>query len=335
LALTGGVAGRFATRLDLEDALSDAGLNENTVQLFFLNRLPAALALVIAYAAAAAWRTRRRTPGLKQTPTSYLLLILGLGSIIVYANPFSNSRYIAFSALAGLLLGLVRLDTARTRGVVAASMALGMLIVYPLASWFKKSSVQSRPLPFGIDAFLGIDFDGYQMTVNTIYYVNEQGIAFGQHIVAAIGYFIPRAIWTNKPIPASFDVAAERGYSFQNLSLPLWSELYLDLGFVGMLIGMFILGRFSRNLDYSYSLNSQSLGAHMAVLFAVAQFGLIRGPLGGSFVFFGTVLLVGLAVYWFPVKTKKPGHSLEQRHLTHAGSPVTEEYRASKGEKSW
>lgn len=294
LAVSGGLQGRFTELNTFATGLEAAGASDDSVQLFLVSRLPQAVALVLGYATARAY-VLRKSASVSRRPWLLLNLLIAVTFLVVLSNPFSNSRYVAFSSFLGLLLGFVRLDSSKLRAWFAAVFTSGLLILYPLASWFKggRTSVAT-----GIDAFTGIDFDGFQLTVNTLYFVQQRGFAFGEHILAAVGYFIPRSFWTTKAIPASFDIAAERGYHFQNLSLPLWSEFYLDLGLLGMFVAMFAYGWFSKRLDRRYSSQCGSLSAHLAVLFAVAQLGLLRGPLGGSVVFFGTVLLLGIVTFW-------------------------------------
>jgi hypothetical protein len=296
LATTGGLAGRFTTREGVGAELAEAGLDGNTLTLFFLNRLPPAIAIVAAYTAARQISLARSKAG--PMPLAHGIALLAAFTLIVLlANPFSNPRFIALSAVVGLLFGFMRVASTRSRAFIVLGTSLGMLFIYPLSTFFKKTTTQANLDAVGVDTFTGIDFDGYQTTINAMSYVQERGISWGEHIIAAFAYFVPRAIWEGKPVPASIDVSAARGYVFQNLSLPLWGEFYLDLGAIGMVVAMFLYGWFSSRLDRSYSRDGDSLGAHLAVLFAVGQFALIRGPLGASVVFSATVMLIGLATF--------------------------------------
>jgi hypothetical protein len=292
----GGLSGRFSTRDAVTQSLVDSGLGGDTVRLFFVNRLPGAAALVGVYMATYLWsrarNTRERSAGRTLAWGRWLVALL---LVALLANPLSSSRYAAFGAVFALALGFTRLNTVSKKAMTSGMITVGLITAYPLATYFKKTSTQLTVPKFGIDAFTSIDFDGYQQTVNTLSYVKVHGIAYGSHILAAIGYMIPRSVWTGKAIPGNVGVAAERGYTFQNLSLPLWTELYLDLGVVGMVLSMMAFGWLSRRLDTLYSTRPGSIYHHIAVLIAVAEAGLIRGPLGGSVVTFGTVVLLGFA----------------------------------------
>jgi hypothetical protein len=312
LQASGGLAARFTTRGDVYAALAEAGFTGDTVTLFLLNRLPAAVAMVAAYAAAHTF-ARRRT-GERAARGRTITFVVAILLLVVLANPFSNPRYLAFSAVAATVLGLWPLTTRNRRGVALVALLLVTLVAYPLATWFKKKSTSTRLGQVDLSTFSGIDFDGYQMSINAISYVQDNGYAFGRHIVAALAFFVPRSLWSAKPMPASLDVAADRGYAFLNLSLPLWAELYIDLGVVGVALGMGLLGYVSRRLDLAYASQDASLGQHMAVLVAVAQVGLLRGPLGGSVVFFGTVVAIGWWTFRQPRSRRAPAPSAVDAH---------------------
>lgn len=302
LAVTGGVAGRFATRDDVGSAFAESGIsaaNGDTIQLFLLNRLPAAAALVAAYAASHYFFQYARQTG-RDRGGPLIILVLGISLVVLLANPFSSSRYIAFGAIAAILLAAVRIDSAKRRLIFTFLCVVGLLFVYPLATWFKRESVQSSPFRGFPDTFFTVDYDGYQQLVNSIYFVNENGYTFGKYVLSAGLFFVPRAIWEGKANPASIDVAHSRGYSFQNLSLPIWSEFYIDFGIIGVIAGLIAFGFISGRLDLAYYLRPLSTSAHMCVLVAVCMFGFLRGPLGAQVIFMGSVATIGYMVYRTP-----------------------------------
>ncbi|UQB71993.1 oligosaccharide repeat unit polymerase [Rhodococcus ruber] len=299
LAITGGVAGRFATRDDVGSAFAENGISAadgDTIQLFLLNRLPAAAALVAAYAASHYFFQYARQTG-RGRGGPLVTLVLGISLVLLLANPFSSSRYIAFGAIAAVLLAAVRIDSAKRRLMFAFVCVVGLLFVYPLATWFKRESVQSSPFRGFPDMFFTVDYDGYQQLINSIYFVDESGHTFGKYVLSAGLFFIPRALWAGKANPASIDVADARGYSFQNLSLPIWSEFYIDFGIVGVIAGLIAFGFISGRLDLAYYLRPMSTSAHMCVLVAVCMFGFLRGPLGAQVIFMGSVVVIGYIVY--------------------------------------
>jgi len=55
-------------------------------------------------------------------------------------------------------------------------------------------------------------------------------------------FWVPRTLWTTKPVDTGGYIAAGRGYSFTNLSAPLWIEFYLNGSWLLLAVGMFALG---------------------------------------------------------------------------------------------
>ncbi len=297
VSTTGGLPARFTTRDEagaaVGEALGEIGASGDTVRLFLLNRLPVAIVAVVGYASADALVRARRSRSAGAAVAALRMLVC-FALLVILANPWSTPRYLVFSAAGAVVLGLVPLRNVHRRAVAAVVLVLGTVVLYPLATWFKKSATQtSRSVD--LSTFTGIDFDGFQTTMTALAHVRDFGYAHGEHILAAVAFFVPRSLWSSKPTPANLDIAADRGYSFLNLSLPLWAELYLDATVVGMVLGMGALGYVSRTLDIAYDRQEGGLAPHLAVLVATAQVGLLRGPLGGSVVFFGTVVLIG----WF------------------------------------
>jgi len=299
ILLTGGIAGRFATRDEVGSAFAQSGISAaggDTIQLFFLNRLPAAAALVAAYAAAHYYfQFIRKNQGPKLP--AILLAILGILLVVLLANPFSSSRYIAFGAIAAVLLAVIRIDTPGRRITFATISVVGLVVIYPLATWFKRDSVRTSLLRGVPEMFYTVDFDGFQQIVNSMYFVEQHGHTFGQYVVSAFLFFVPRALWEGKAMPASLDVAAARGYDFQNLSMPVWSEFFIDFGILGVVFGLAAFGFVAARLDLAYHRHPFSMSAHLCVLFAVCQFGLLRGPLGAQVVFMGSVIIIGYFVF--------------------------------------
>lgn len=290
---TGGIGGRFTTRDALSQLLTTSGIASDTTHLFLINRLPAAAVIVGLFLAMVHLnraRHRKMALGALSAWTPALIAIL---LAVLLVNPFTTSRYDAFAALLAVVFGSIRFDTKRRRVVMALAITAGLLTAYPLATYFKKASTRVAAPSYGTKAFTSVDFDGFQQTVNTLSYVQTHGITYGTHILAAFAYFIPRSLWTSKPLPASIIIAADRGYEFQNLSLPLPSELYLDTGLLGMLIIMTALGYFAQAMDSSYASHPDSIRHCFVMLVALAEPGLIRGPLGASVVTFGTILVIG------------------------------------------
>jgi hypothetical protein len=298
LPRTGGLAVRFTSRDQLQDAIREAGLTggDNLALLGLLSTLPAAVSLVGLLLCLICWRERTfandraRLALLAATAVAVVLNI-------VYNNPLSANRFASFSVMLAAVLALVRFDGLLRRALFSAGMLLGLAIIYPLANLFRNDRSRGN-LRFGTDAYYTFDFDGFQQTVNSVRYVDGHGHTWGHHLSSALLFWVPRSLWEGKAIPAGNAVALDRGYVFQNLALPFWAEVFVEFTLVGVVVLFFFYGKGSRLLDRSAANASAGLALALTVLFGACQIGLLRGPLGAQIPFVGAafvVLLIGVA----------------------------------------
>lgn len=287
------IESRFGTRDDLINAYANQGISYDSTStlLGFVKLLPTSASIALAYLSLRWYRPGRRRL------VFLTIVILGLSAVVIYANPLSNGRFAAFSGILAIVFARMSFSRLAIRAVVVAGAFAGIAVGYPLATIFKNSTLAART-QFGIQSFTSVDFDGFQQTVNTAYYVSTHGITYGYQVVSAMFFWVPRAVWSSKSEPGSFLIAASRSYKFENLSLPFWSEMYLNFGVFGMLIVMFLYGRIARRLDHLVRTGSQHRLAILAPLLAAWQIGFLRGPLGAQI----PSLAATLFIAWISVR---------------------------------
>jgi len=295
---SGGISTLVSSRHERKDILAAAGIGQQIsggVAVAVVGILPGALALASVYLLLLRWRQGHR-PRL-------LVLIAAASLLFLYSNPLAHTRYIAVTALIAPLLVVLRPRTVRSMAIVAAGLVVGVLGIYPLANAFRAPDAQAKTI-----ALADIDFDGFQQLVNTRQYVEDQGHTWGHHLGSAALFALPRRVWPDKAMPASIPVAENRGYPFTNLSLPLPGEFYLEFGIFGAAAAMFLWGRGWRRLDEAWAVNTDTVAGGIAGYLAVAQLGLLRGPVGSIVpIYATTVLLLVIALRAArPAKASRP-----------------------------
>jgi hypothetical protein len=60
---------------------------------------------------------------------------------------------------------------------------------------------------------------------------------------------VPRQIWPDKPRDTGIVLSESRRYRFENLSAPIWAELYINGGWLLLTGGMIALGALVRSQD--------------------------------------------------------------------------------------
>lgn len=292
----GGIAARFQPRTWQDVAADPVTIGTTGQGLLVL--LPAALSMVgLVFSVVAVRHAWREPGGVGRTAraghaSGAVALLVGFAAVaLLVANPATSTRYMSFSIVLAALFAAV-LGRARTVSrLVVAAVPSGLAVLYPALNVLDSTSDQLQEFARR-NVYTTIDFDGFQQTVNAVSTAADGGLGHGRYTLSALLFFVPRTMWPDKAVPASIDVAAHRGYSFQNLSLPIWSELYLDLGAVAMVGVMALLGCLAGRLD-ARGPDGPGAGALCALAGGVLM-GLFRGPLGAQFPFFAASVAAAL-----------------------------------------
>lgn len=242
------------------------------------------------------WRTR---PEVRHFWTASAI---GAGFALtwVYANPIANTRFTTLVCFGAMLLAMFWPRSAPAGQLVTLGFVSVSMFIYPLVrliSVSEQTASRIRQFNDPWEAFASQDFDGFQQIINSFQFVHDYGHTLGRYFASAALVFVPRSIWPDKAVPASIDVATNRGYRFTNLSLPPSAEAYIDFGWIGVLVLSAAVGVAWSFLDNQW--NSDAEMAGVVAFAAFAQVGLIRGPAGAQMpviIFSATILLVALVI---------------------------------------
>ena len=280
----GGISGLFANRGDRTEALLQAGISVSQsggVQLALAKILPAALAMAASFTSVVRFRQSWLDRGFARIKGSEAAAVLvSLVLLVLYCNPFISSRFLSVLAFGPLIMAAIQPRSVFAGKIFATIALLGTSIVYPLANIFRDGFDSRTAYKTGLDAFAGMDFDGFQQVVNSLAFVRDFGHSVGQYTISAFLYFVPRSVWEGKATPASLDVAENRGYLFTDLSLPLHAEMYIEFGVFGMALLMLAFGWFCSKTDSMWKNSSGGRMGVLAPMLSMAMLGLLRGPLG-------------------------------------------------------
>lgn len=271
----GGIGVFFTTRTELVDNLGEWAQTESKARTGLLRgfgTVPALLALLFVVRWLVTTPARRR-------PGPWLLLLLLSALNVVVNNPITNPRFWFLTAVFALLFTAVPRSIAHYRtllllGVVAA------VLVFPYADHFRYPEGH-RPV-MNSDSFLEPltrkDYDQVLMFANALGYADDgHGHTDGRQVSGALLFFVPRSIWTEKPTDTGMMVGEWMGSNNTNLSSPLWMELWLDFGALGMLAGFIALGYAGERMDRRYRMRVTAPGPHNAGAIAAVLFPLIAG----------------------------------------------------------
>lgn len=94
------------------------------------------------------------------------------------------------------------------------------------------------------DHFIGLHYDAWSSIIATIEFVQIHGMQFGQQLLGSLLFFVPRDIWSAKPSSSATEVGNylidSSSLWFNNISVTLPAEGYIDYGIVGVLFFGFL-----------------------------------------------------------------------------------------------
>lgn len=199
----------------------------------------------------------------------WFFILLSLSLFFIINNPFSLARFQFFSYILGFIF-IKYNTTKKLKFIIFCISVIGVVTVFPFSSHVTRGEGEYI---FSITEIIDYycdsgDFDGFQSFLNIIIMTSKESFSYGYQFLGAILAFVPRVYWLDKPESTGVIAAEYMGYSFTNISAPFISELYVDFGIIGIVIGATLLGYLFRFLDV-YS-NFKKVNGQITDIFVIA-----------------------------------------------------------------
>jgi hypothetical protein len=313
----GGPAVFFSSRQEILESLEEATAGEvdqdvgeaGNALLRGFGTVPALLALLVVTRWLVTSRRARRSP-------SVLMAMTALVAVnVIVNNPISNPRYWFLTVLFSLLFTIFPRSPVMYRTALALGILVALLL-FPFADRYRYTDDTNRPTSSDslLEPLVTKDYDQVGMFANHISYADDgHGHTWGRQLSGSALFFVPRAVWENKPMDSGVLVGEWMGTNNTNLSSPLWAELWLDFGPLGMTAGLFAVGYGAARADRRYvtrTLLDTSPGNVFAVvvpLIAGYSFILLRGSLLQAT---GRIVIVGLCLALITTFRDRPDRRL-------------------------
>ena len=175
-----------------------------------------------------------------------------MNSIIVLLLYFpfagSVSRFLLFGTY--IIIFALPLSRIKIKSLLPLGLLIGFSIIFPAFNFFKTHTIyEISEFTFSYEGFNTVDFDAYQMLMESINYVEFEGFLNFKNIITSFLFFVPRGIWSGKLEHSGVLISSYYGAYFTNLSCPYIAEFYLAFGFFGVIIGSGFLGYIIKVLD--------------------------------------------------------------------------------------
>jgi len=226
----------------------------------------------------------------QRIPLVLLFLIL-----LLSAFPTGIPRYmIGFIYIPLILLYIPKL---RSANLFAGLFILSIIFVFPFFNQFRRfdsfANLSLLPSP---SFFFEAHFDAYENMASVL----ESGfVTYGFQLLGSILFFIPRVIWTDKPVGSGYVLANNLGYVFNNISMPFLGEGFINFGLLGLFMFAITIGYLMARLDSHFvklQLTERTPYSLVIYYFMIgALFFLLRGDLLSSVAY----ITAGVVVYIF------------------------------------
>lgn len=238
----------------------------------------------------------------KKRRCSIGVLITSMICLLIAYPPTGIARYAAAAIYFGILLTYS--ESLKTKNIFIFILLGAFSFILPVLNAFRHlafnqvdlSSVLGNVTDNFSTMWLAGDYDAYTMLTIAIDYVSTNGVTWMRQLVGVALFWVPRAIWKNKPVGSGYFIADNLGWTFKNLSCPLPGEAYINLGVIGVLLGGILIGKIMRFLDNCYWYRDKEDDRRIDVVYPVTMmmfFFMCRGDLLSSVAYMVAYIVVG------------------------------------------
>ena len=277
LAVSGGLAAVTGSRETFNRLTGFGGGNIGQDALpFVLIRMPPAVAFVLHlhHVRRIGWRNA-------DLGTRLWVVVLGVATLVI-DNPKSTPRFLVGSIALGAVFSLL---LPRNRRLVASVMVLTvavLVVLFPYLDIYRRDETGSRRGGVTDQMLTSQDYSMYTQVQATVEFVQLHGFTNGRQATSTLFFFVPRSVWQGKPFDTGDVVFDALGYPRRlNESAPLWSELFVDGGWLLLASGFAAYGFVLRRGEDRFLRSGDALtyAACMFPLLAGYQIFVLRGAL--------------------------------------------------------
>lgn len=301
LAVLAGPSNLFVARFELADT-EMGGLSQ---QFLYMCRSLSLLAMVMILFLI------KYTKNLQLKRVNIYVLIGFIPFFLIINYLPALPRFVLFGVFIAISTLFVNYFSPKIKSLVAIASVLILFIVFPAIKSLGKGELDTSGLEqrtsagAATDYLLRVDFDAFMQVTETVhYYADDIGPGlYGKNFLGVAFFFIPRAIWLDKPKSTGIYVAERLGYVYLNVSSPLPAEALMGFGLIGPVLVFYLLAffvsRIERNAKH-YKWRSPTPEAFILYAISMAFIVIVlRGALNAVAPQFATAFLMFFVVMFF------------------------------------
>jgi hypothetical protein len=193
----------------------------------------------------------RRTASNEQSRRLALIgAVAGAAVLLLIVNPITSARYSFGTVVFALAVFAGAVATRRRARITMLAAIAGFLFVFPIADAFRRAGGEvSTRSGFFAEYLSNPDYDAFWQVANALSYWLDGLVTPLSQFAGSVLFWVPRALWPNKPTDTGILLAEYRGYAFDNLSAPTWAEALVNGGIIAVVIAFLLIGVVLRAMD--------------------------------------------------------------------------------------
>lgn len=268
-----------------------------TEQLLFMSRSLSLLAMtMLIYIVKFSQRSRLRQQNI------IALALFALPFLAINYLP-ALPRFVLFGMFLALSTAFVDYFDPKKKGLVAIASTVMLFIFFPIIKSLGAGELDlsgaGQRFSFHViyEYLLRVDFDAFMQIASTVeYYSNDIGpIRYGANFLGVVLFFVPRGIWSGKPIDTGEIVSTGLGYWYTNVSSPLQAEALMAFGLAGPLLVFLAMAVFISRVEQKAKFSAHRIPQASSFFIYAMSMGFIvivlRGALNGVAPQFATAFL--------------------------------------------
>lgn len=238
----------------------------------------------------------------------YFLINLIIVSVLFFPLAGAIPRFLLFGTY--LILFADWIKRIKLKSLLPFILLFCLCIIFPAFNFFKSHEIYDIAsfdyTKYGFD-YGSVDYDAYQIFLETIRFTKDEGISYGKNIITAFLFFIPRSIWLGKLEPTGSIIASFYGAWFVNISCPYIAEFYYAFGALGSILGSIILGYAISIFDSMSNGNSIVKKSYSYVIIGVLLYWLRGSMLPTTAFSFALIIALTFTIFVIKIARKISG----------------------------
>jgi len=222
--------------------------------------------------------------------------------MVIICFPTSLPRFLIFFYYGPfcifLLSQLINIKKSK-RILINFSLISALIVFFIILNIFRNSDTIENANLF--NEFRGFFIAGHTDSFSSFQHVFDLGeVTYGQQLLGAVLFFIPRSIWAEKPVGTGGWLAEKYNLDWKNVSANYFAEGFVNFGFIGVLIFLIVLIIALIYIDRLKKMSTRNILLYFFIPGAMPI--ILRGDLINSLSIIMPLIVIAMAFNFFKIE---------------------------------